>query len=185
MKTLLMLLLLIPTSDGPALEQRVMTLSQQLRCLVCQNQTIADSQADLAADLRQQIREQMKAGRTDTQITAFMTDRYGDYVLYRPPVKPRTVVLWFGPFVLLTAGLAGLFRFLKRWPGSTRRPLAPVDKRKAAEILREGTNPNVEVYREQFADLESDLRRGVLPREQFDKDREELERRLLEDCGRI
>src|SRR5882724_12531271 len=129
MKTLLMLMLLAPSSDGAALEQRVMALSQQLRCLVCQNQTIADSQADLAADLRQQIREQMKAGRTDAEITTFMTDRYGDYVLYRPPVKPRTYVLWFGPFTLLAAGLAGLFRFLKRWPASTWRPLAPVDKR--------------------------------------------------------
>ena len=89
-RVLLLLIVLSNPEYDPALEQRVMTLSQQLRCLVCQNQTIADSQADLATDLRQQIREQMKSGRSDAEITTFLTDRYGDFVLYRPPVKPRT-----------------------------------------------------------------------------------------------
>ncbi len=101
-------------SDNRELEKRVMALSRQLRCLVCQNETLADSQAELAADLREQIREQMKAGRNDKEIVAFLTDRYGDFVLYRPPLKPRTYVLWFGPFLLLGGGLFALYRSLKR-----------------------------------------------------------------------
>ncbi len=101
-------------SDNRELEKRVMALSRQLRCLVCQNETLADSQAELAADLRKQIREQMKAGRNDKEIVAFLTDRYGDFVLYRPPLKPRTYVLWFGPFLLLGGGLFALYRSLKR-----------------------------------------------------------------------
>ena len=101
-------------SDDRELEKRVMALSRQLRCLVCQNETLADSQAELAADLRKQIREQMRAGRNDTEIVAFLTDRYGDFVLYRPPLKPRTYVLWFGPFLLLGGGLFALYRSLKR-----------------------------------------------------------------------
>src|SRR2546428_7195665 len=87
-----------PLTDDPALDQRLLALAQQLRCLVCQNETLADSQADLAADLRRQIKEQMKAGKSDAEIIAFLTDRYGDFVLYKPPVKPRTYLLWFGPF---------------------------------------------------------------------------------------
>jgi len=101
-------------SDNRELEKRVMALSRQLRCLVCQNETLADSQAELAADLRKQIREQMRAGRNDTEIVAFLTDRYGDFVLYRPPLKPRIYVLWFGPFLLLGGGLFALYRSLKR-----------------------------------------------------------------------
>src|SRR5262249_60044757 len=90
-----------PLADDPALEKRVMALSQELRCLVCQNETLADSRADLAVDLRNQIREQMKAGKSDKEVVAFLTDRYGDFVLYNPPVKPRTYLLCFGPFLLL------------------------------------------------------------------------------------
>src|SRR6266540_7358128 len=103
-----------PTSDDPQLEQRVMKLSQELRCLVCQNETLADSRADLAEDLRRQIREQMKAGKSDQEILAFLTDRYGDFVLYNPPVKKTTYLLWFGPFILLIAGTGVLYRYLKR-----------------------------------------------------------------------
>ncbi|PYS27430.1 MAG: cytochrome C biogenesis protein CcmH [Acidobacteria bacterium] len=106
-------------SDNRELEKRVMALSRQLRCLVCQNETLADSQAELAADLRKQIREQMRAGRNDTEIVAFLTDRYGDFVLYRPPLKPRTYVLWFGPFLLLGGGLFALYRSLKRRAANT------------------------------------------------------------------
>src|SRR5215510_7007227 len=77
-----------PLADDPELEKRVIALSQELRCLVCQNETLADSRADLAVDLRNQIREQMHAGKSDKEIVAFLTDRYGDFVLYKPPVKP-------------------------------------------------------------------------------------------------
>jgi cytochrome c-type biogenesis protein CcmH len=101
-------------ADDPALEKHVMAIATELRCLVCQNQTIADSHADLAVDLRQQIRELLKKGSTDQQVLSYMTDRYGDFVLYRPPVKSTTWFLWFGPGVLLVAGLAGLILILRR-----------------------------------------------------------------------
>jgi len=103
-----------PLADDPALEQRVMTLSAELRCLVCQNQSLADSHADLAVDLRNQVREQMRAGKSDMEIKAWLTQRYGDFVLYRTPVKSTTWLLWFGPFLLLIAGIAGLLFYLSR-----------------------------------------------------------------------
>jgi cytochrome c-type biogenesis protein CcmH len=118
------------------LDQRVRTFSEQVRCLVCQNETLAESRAELAVDLRREIREQMKEGRTDTQITAFLTDRYGDFVLYRPPVKASTYPLWFGPFVLLAGALWALYRGLARW---TTRPQAPplstTDRKRARQLL--------------------------------------------------
>lgn len=126
-----------PDAADPQLEKRVMKLSQELRCLVCQNETLADSRADLAEDLRSKIREQMKAGKSDKEIVAFLTDRYGDFVLYRPPVKPTTYLLWFGPFVLLIAGLALLFRYLKqRRELISERPLSAEERGRAEELLR-------------------------------------------------
>src|SRR5438046_6988162 len=101
-------------ADDPAMEARLRNLSQELRCLVCQNETLADSRADLAEDLRKEIREQMQQGKSDQEIIAFLTQRYGDFVLYKPPVKATTYLLWFGPFVLLIAGTLVLFRFLRR-----------------------------------------------------------------------
>jgi len=103
-----------PLAEDPVLEQRLMRLAQELRCLVCQNESLADSHADLAADLRNQMREQMRAGRSDEQIRAWLTERYGDFVLYRTPLKTTTAVLWFGPVVLLLAGLGGLVFYLNR-----------------------------------------------------------------------
>jgi cytochrome c-type biogenesis protein CcmH len=110
-----------PAVPDPALEKRVMALAEELRCLVCQNQTIADSHADLAIDLKNQIREKLKSGMSEEQILQFMVARYGDFVLYRPPVKATTVPLWFGPFALLLAALAGLFYYIQR----RRRATAP------------------------------------------------------------
>ena len=98
---------------NPALEARVMTLAAELRCLVCQNQTIADSHADLAIDLRNQIRDMIARGQSDDQIRAYMTERYGDFVLYKPPLKPTTWLLWVGPALLLVGALAGLFFALR------------------------------------------------------------------------
>ena len=92
----------------PVLEGRARALSQELRCLVCQNQSIDDSSADLAHDLRVLVRERLAAGDSDRQVLAYLTSRYGDYVLLRPPVKPTTWLLWFGPPALLLAGLAGI-----------------------------------------------------------------------------
>lgn len=103
-----------PVSEDPALEQRVMQISNELRCLVCQNQTIADSNADLAIDLRRQVREQLSQGKSEQEILDYMVQRYGDFVRYRPPVKMQTLVLWMGPFLLLAGGLFALLRFLRR-----------------------------------------------------------------------
>lgn len=126
-----------PLTDDPELEKRVMNLSHELRCLVCQNETLADSRADLAVDLRNQIREQMKAGKTDKEIIAFLTARYGDFVRYRPPVTPATYLLWFGPFVLLAAGLGFLYRYLKqRRELIIERPLSPDEHRRVEELLK-------------------------------------------------
>ena len=186
MNALLLMAVLFQPAHAPDLDQRVMALSQQFRCLVCQNETIADSHADLADDLRQQIREQMIAGRSDAQISTFLTDRYGDFVLYRPRVTPKTYALWFGPFLLLGGGLYWLYLFTKHSPSSSKlRTLSAEEHRRAAELLRIVADPNVAVYRDQFAELESDLRTGLLARPQYERDREELERRLLEDCREL
>src|ERR1051325_8982628 len=124
-------------NEDPAIEQRMKVLTEQLRCLVCQNETLADSRADLAEDLRKQIREQMKAGKSDQEIIAFLTQRYGDFVLYKPPVKATTYLLWFGPFVLLIAGTTVLFRFLKRRRELiSDKPLTAEEQKRAEEILR-------------------------------------------------
>ena len=97
-----------------ALEVRLNRLSAELRCLVCQNQSLADSHAELAIDLKNQVRDMMRAGRTDDEIKAYLTDRYGDFVLYRPPVRTTTWLLWAGPFVLLVGGGIVLVRVLRR-----------------------------------------------------------------------
>jgi cytochrome c-type biogenesis protein CcmH len=101
-------------ASDPALERRVMRIANELRCLVCQNQTIADSQADLALDLRRQVREMLQRGESDARVIDFMTQRYGDFVLYRPPVKATTWLLWFGPGALLLGGLGTLVAVLRR-----------------------------------------------------------------------
>ena len=125
-----------PSAADPVLEERVMKLSRELRCLVCQNETLADSRADLAEDLRNQIREQMKAGKSDKEIITFLTDRYGKFVLYRPPVDPTTYLLWFGPFVLLLAGLLFLFRYVKQRSGLiAESPLSAEERRRAEALL--------------------------------------------------
>src|SRR3989304_8871492 len=106
----------------PRLEKRAMALAEELRCLVCQNQTIADSNAELAVDLRNQIREKLKAGMNEAQIIEYMVARYGDFVLYRPPVKATTLPLWIGPFALLLAVLAGFFFHIVQRRGPSPAP---------------------------------------------------------------
>jgi len=124
-------------AEDPELEKRVLKLSHELRCLVCQNETLAESRADLAVDLRNEVREQMRAGKTDQEIVAYLTERYGDFVLYRPPVKPATYLLWFGPFLLLLGGLAFLYRYLQqRRELITERPLTADERRRAEELLK-------------------------------------------------
>lgn len=101
-------------ADTPELERRAAALSDQLRCVVCQNQTIADSQAELAVDLRRQVREQLRQGRSDEQVIDYVVQRYGHFVLYRPPFMASTLLLWCGPALLLLGGLGALALRLRR-----------------------------------------------------------------------
>jgi cytochrome c-type biogenesis protein CcmH len=121
-------------ADESALDRRVAELGSELRCLVCQNQTIADSQAPLAVDLRNQIREQLKSGKSEQQIKDYMVARYGDFVLYRPPLKASTLALWVGPFLLLVLGAWLFYRRVAR-----RRPpepqLSEAERQRAAKLL--------------------------------------------------
>ena len=103
-----------PTAADPQLEKEMLRISAELRCLVCQNQTIADSNAELAVDLRNQVRDMLRQGQSQQQIIDYMTARYGDFVLYRPPMNPATFLLWFGPAVLMVGGLAALVLVLRR-----------------------------------------------------------------------
>ena len=111
-----------PLADDPAVEARLKSLSQELRCLVCQNQTLADSAAPLAEDLRQEIREQIAKGLSDKEITDYLVARYGNFVRYRPPVESQTLLLWVGPLLLLIAGFTTLWLTLRR-----RNALLPDD----------------------------------------------------------
>jgi cytochrome c-type biogenesis protein CcmH len=119
--------------EDPALERRVATLAHELRCLVCQNQTLADSNAPLAVDLRNQIREQLKAGKSERDVMGFMVERYGDFVLYRPPFKASTVALWLGPFALLALGAWLLLRRLRQ--RKSEPPLTEAERSRAAKLL--------------------------------------------------
>jgi cytochrome c-type biogenesis protein CcmH len=126
----------VPTDRDPVAESRAVRLSEKLRCLVCQNQTIAESNAELALDLRRQIHEQIAAGKTDDEILAYMTARYGDFVLYQPPVKPITLLLWGGPALLLILGFVVLLRVLRaRKAEPEAAPLSADERARAAKLL--------------------------------------------------
>ncbi|MGH8723635.1 MAG: cytochrome c-type biogenesis protein [Burkholderiales bacterium] len=116
------------------LEKRVKELAEELRCLVCQNQTLADSGAPLAVDLRNQIREQLEAGASERDVRDFMVARYGDFVLYRPPLKAATIALWAGPFAFLALGIWLLLRRVRRRPAAEPR-LSDADRERAARLL--------------------------------------------------
>ena len=125
-----------PAAENPALEARVNALAEELRCLVCQNQTLADSNAPLAVDLRNQIREQMQRGASERDILDFMVERYGDFVLYRPPFKAATLLLWIGPMLLMIAGLAALYYRLARRRREVAKPeLSGEERARAAALL--------------------------------------------------
>lgn len=127
-----------PMAADPALEAQVLRIATELRCLVCQNETIAASHADLAIDLRNQIREQLKAGRSEGEILDYMVQRYGDFVLYKPPVKPVTWLLWGGPFVLLLAMAGWMWRLLRqRRAQGAATPLTEDETRRARALLGE------------------------------------------------
>ena len=134
--SLLLLALLVgaAAADDAALDKRVAGLAQELRCLVCQNQTLADSNAPLAVDLRNQIRDQLKGGASERDVIDFMVARYGDFVLYRPPLKASTLALWIGPFVLLALGAFLLVRRLVR-RRAPEQQLSEAERARAAKLL--------------------------------------------------
>jgi cytochrome c-type biogenesis protein CcmH len=120
------------------LEARAMKLAAELRCLVCQNQSLAESHADLAIDLKNQVRTQLREGRSDAEIRDYMVQRYGDFVLYSPPFKATTMLLWAGPFVLLAAGALGLVIYLRRRRRRVVVETLSADDRARARALLEG-----------------------------------------------
>jgi cytochrome c-type biogenesis protein CcmH len=122
-------------AKDPALEAQMMSIAHELRCLVCQNETIAASQADLAVDLREQIREKLQQGETPAEIRKFMVDRYGEFVLYKPRLSSRTMLLWGGPFILLLIGLAVLWRTIRKPPPEPETPMSTQDEERARELL--------------------------------------------------
>src|SRR6185503_9775205 len=133
-RTLILLWAVSAWAQDAALEKRVAGLAHELRCLVCQNQTLADSSAPLAVDLRTQIRAQLAAGKSEREVVDFMVARYGDFVLYRPPLKASTLLLWAGPFAFLVLGFYLFIRFLRR----RRAPeieLSEAERARAAKLL--------------------------------------------------
>ena len=129
----------VPASPAE-LERREIAIAGELRCLVCQNQSIAESNADLARDLRQQIREQLKAGKSDAEIRDFMTARYGDFVLLKPRLTAHTALLWLAPFAIVLAGVFAVIAFLRRRrdeaAAAAPAALSPDEQRRIAELLK-------------------------------------------------
>ncbi len=149
MKYLLIILVcLLPTfsyageakdlAEDPVLEQRMVNLAQNLRCLVCQNESLASSHADLAKDLRQEVRDKMKQGMSDQEIIDFLVSKYGDFVLFDPPMKSYTILLWYGPFALLLMGLVGLvLQMRKRKRAPPENQLSAEEAQRAADLLNQ------------------------------------------------
>jgi cytochrome c-type biogenesis protein CcmH len=129
-----------PLADDPVVEQRLIVISEELRCLVCQNESLAGSRSDLANDLRRELRTLIKQGKTDAEIREFMVSRYGDFVLYRPPVKPSTWLLWLGPFGLAILGVVALFVYLRRRSAEIGidNVLTDEERNRADAMLKEG-----------------------------------------------
>lgn len=131
----------VPMAAEPEVEARLLAISGELRCLVCQNETLAASRADLANDLRVEVRRLIAEGKTDAEIKDFLVARYGDFVLYRPPLKPTTWLLWFGPFALLAASVAALLAYLRKraakLDGGVRSPLSDAEKAQVRALLGE------------------------------------------------
>lgn len=129
-----------PMAADLAVEKRMVAISDELRCLVCQNESLSGSHAELAQDLRREIRKLITDGKTDKEILDFMVARYGDFVLYRPPLKPTTVLLWVGPFLLLAGGLGALVVFLRRRAKETAAPILSEDEQRRAAALLDQSN---------------------------------------------
>jgi cytochrome c-type biogenesis protein CcmH len=130
-----------PLASDERVEQRLNAIAEELRCLVCQNESLAASRAELALDLKREVREQIRAGKSDAEIRDFMVKRYGDFVLYRPPLKESTLLLWIGPFALLIAGFAVVAIFVRRRRAAQAAALSPDDERRADALLKGGERP--------------------------------------------
>lgn len=132
----------VPLAEDPVVEQRLIIIAEELRCLVCQNESLAGSRADLAMDLRREVRTLIKDGKTDAEIKDFLVSRYGDFVLYRPPVKPTTWLLWFGPLLLLIGGIWLLINIIRGNQKQTHAPVLDAAQRaKAKALLQETDSP--------------------------------------------
>jgi cytochrome c-type biogenesis protein CcmH len=133
----------LPMAQDPVLEKRLILISEELRCLVCQNESLASSRAELANDLREEVRKLITQNLSDQQIKDYLVTRYGDFVLYRPQVKPLTWVLWFGPFLLLVVALWGMFSYVRQRLSAqtTVSVLSDADRHKAQAILNSGDAP--------------------------------------------
>jgi len=127
----------MPNAEDPEIEARLIKLAEDLRCLVCQNESLAGSHAELAEDLRREIREQMKAGKDDREVIAYLTERYGDFVLYRPPFKPVTYLLWLGPVLFLGIGGGAWYMTLRRRRAAESIPADEKKLAAAAQLLEE------------------------------------------------
>ena len=124
-----------PLADDPKVEARLTAIAEELRCLVCQNESLIASRADLAMDLKRQVRELIKAGKSDAEIREYMVQRYGDFVLYRPPVKSSTLLLWLGPFALMIAGFCVVWIFIRRRRATGEAALTTEQEARANELL--------------------------------------------------
>ena len=134
----------IPVAEDPEIEKRMLALTMDLRCLVCQNESIADSRADFSNDIRREIRIQIKADKSDQEIIQFLVDRYGDFVLYNPPMKPTTILLWFGPVALFVVGLGSLVVYLRRRREQIEEvSLSEAELKKAEALLNDNKGKNV------------------------------------------
>jgi len=129
----------VPLAEDPAVEQRLISIAEELRCLVCQNESLAGSHAELAEDLRREVRILIKQGKSDQEVKDFLVSRYGDFVLYRPPVKAQTLLLWLGPFAFLIVGIAVLVGYLRRRTGKVlESTLSEEEKTRVESLLKEG-----------------------------------------------
>ena len=131
------------SAEDPVLEKRLIHISEELRCMVCQNESLASSRAELANDLREEVRKLIREDKSDSQIKEYLVTRYGDFVLYKPEVKPLTWVLWFGPFLLLVLAILGMAYYLRQRQSAQngRSVLSDEDRRKVQEILKSGDAP--------------------------------------------
>ncbi|MDD2987783.1 MAG: cytochrome c-type biogenesis protein CcmH [Zoogloea sp.] len=130
-----------PMAENPVVEARLIAISEELRCLVCQNESLAGSRAELAEDLRREVRKLIQDGKTDPEIKDYLVARYGDFVLYRPPVKPTTWLLWFGPFALMGGAVIGLILYLRRRATRVEPSHLSAADRASAEALLADTPP--------------------------------------------